>query len=97
MKQLTSYCRAELSDSVSRVLHRYNIPEFMHMPEIYGTEFKQQHRFEKDRSWQANVFVLFPDENQFPGIINTLKDFGEKCAVVKPCLQMVVSPVELYR
>lgn len=93
MKQLTIYCSEELTHEVSQVLHRNEVEGYMHLPGIYGNKLKAKGSFEKDLAWPANVFIVFPSEEQLTGIVNELQEYVNRCDV-EPCLRMVVAPVE---
>ncbi|NIV94901.1 hypothetical protein GWN42_19440 [candidate division KSB1 bacterium] len=93
MKQLTIFCSEELTGEVSQVLHKYEVEGFIHMPGLYGNKLKPKGSFEKDLTWQASAFVIFPDETKLSSIIQELSDYANKCEV-RPCLRMVVVPVE---
>ena len=93
MKQLTIYCSEELSEQVSQTLHHFDLDGFMHMPGVYGTKLKPKGSFEKDLSWEANAFVVFPGDEQLPGLLAELKEIGSKCGEGL-CLRMVVVEAE---
>jgi hypothetical protein len=93
MKQLTIYCSSELNETVNRVLHHYELEGFIHMPEIYGNKPRPKGSYEQDLAWQANAFVIFPNDEQLRGITSELIEFANQCRV-KPCLRMVVTPIE---
>jgi hypothetical protein len=93
MKQLTIYCSMELNNKVNQVLHKYEVEGFIHMPGIYGNKLKQKGSYEKDLTWEASAFVVFPEDQKVRHIIQDLQDFADKCEI-KPCLRMVVVPVE---
>ncbi len=89
MKQLTIYCSEELNDSVSQILHHYEIEGFIHMPGIYGNKLKPRGSFEKDLAWQACAFIVFPEDDQLQSLMAELQQFAQKCGE-SPCLRMVV-------
>ncbi len=93
MKQLTIYCSEELVGKVSQVLHKYEVEGFMHIPGIYGNKLKPRGSYEKDLTWPASAFVVFPEESTLEDILQELQEFADKCDV-RPCLRMVVLPVE---
>lgn len=93
MKQLTIYCSEELNDTVNKILHNYEIEGFIHMPGIFGEKFKPKDSFGKDLVWQACAFVVFPGEDQIESILNELQEYANRCKD-KPCLRMVVTPID---
>ncbi len=95
MKQLTIYCSQELLHTVNQVFHKYEVEGFVHIPGIFGNKLKPKDSREQDLTWQAEAFVVFDEGNKLEGIMRDLQDFANKCDV-KPCLRMVLLPIEKF-
>lgn len=94
MKQLTVYCSEELSEDIQHILHHYDLEGFIHEPGMVATKFKPKGSYGKDMSWQTNIFVVFPEDQQLEGIVGELKHYINACEI-EPCLRIIVTSVDL--
>ncbi|RMF68738.1 MAG: hypothetical protein D6743_02965 [Calditrichaeota bacterium] len=93
MKQLTIYCSDELNEAVTQVLRHHDLDGFIHVPELYGNRIRPKGSLEQDVTWTASAFVSFPEKEKLDAVVKELEAFANRCRV-KPCLRIVVSPVD---
>jgi hypothetical protein len=94
MKQLTIYASPDLEDRVVTALRASDVVGFLRLGDATGNAFTEAEDLPRTMTWEAVVFVVpGAEDDRVRHIVDVLRDYANACET-RPCLRIVVSPVD---
>jgi len=94
VKQLSIYCSLDLEERVVAALDRAGAEGFVRIPRATGNKFAGPGEVPRTLTWEAAVFLVpGAAEPVVEAVVRELESYAGGCDI-RPCLRMVVSPVE---
>lgn len=94
MKQLTIFLSPDLEHRAIDALERAGVEGFLRLEGATGNKFLANDPLTRIMTWEA-VALLVPgaDDGQAASVVEELGHYADACET-RPCLRIVVSPVE---
>ena len=94
MKQLTIFCSSDLAEHVRNTLIETGVDGFMEVPHAVGTRPDAALRRGRYPSFDAEMIIAATEDEQAEQIVVSLTRFIG-CQEPKPCLRVLVAPLEV--